>query len=49
MKKRLLAIILSLCLCITMIPLGAVTAGAEVDEGGSNQLQMRSESIDESV
>lgn len=40
MKKRLLAIILSLCLCITMIPLGMTTASAEVNEGGSDQLQM---------
>ena len=33
MKKRLLAILLSLCLCITMIPLGMVTAlSAEVDD-----------------
>lgn len=33
MKKRLLAIILSLCLCITMIPLGMVTvSSAKIDD-----------------
>ena len=32
MKKRLSAILLSLCLCISMIPLGAVTASsAKID------------------
>ncbi len=30
MKKKILAILLSLCLCITMIPLGAVTASSAV-------------------
>ena len=32
MKKRILAVVLALCLCVSMIPLGAVTAFAETIE-----------------
>lgn len=36
-----MAVILSLCLCIGMIPMGMFSASADVDEGGANQgLQM---------
>ena len=35
--KKALAIVLTLCLCIGMIPFGMATASADVDEGGSNQ------------
>ena len=39
--KTVLAVILSLCLCIGMIPMGMLSASADVDEGGANQgLQM---------
>ena len=34
MKKKLLAMILALCLCIGMIPAGMISAAAEVNEGG---------------
>ena len=41
MKKRLLAILLTLCLCLSMIPIGMIQASADVDEGGANRsLQM---------
>ena len=36
MTKTALAILLSLCLCIGMIPVGMITAAADVDEGGSS-------------
>lgn len=37
MKKRVISIILALCLCLSMIPVGMIQASADVDEGGSAQ------------
>lgn len=37
LKKTTLAILLSLCLCIGIVPMGMISAAADVDEGGSGQ------------
>ena len=39
MKKRVLSIILALCLCLSIIPIGMIQASAEVNEGGSGEGQ----------
>ena len=40
MKKRILAVLLALCLCLSIIPVGTIQAAADVNEGGGNSQEM---------
>lgn len=41
MKKRLLSLLVALCMAVTLLPVSAITAWAE--EGGSNSTTLRIE------